>query len=79
MSQSNEESASFDRSIKATDAITTTGILPKLTPEQRQWIEGLPSVAKGMVERVLWQEGEADFLSRFGFYREQMEYVLTLL
>lgn len=79
MSQSSSIYANFDRSNKAADATTIAGILPRLTNEQQQWMNSLPEEARGMVERVLWQEGESYFLANWKPLKNQMEYVLTLL
>lgn len=54
-------------------------MLPKLTLEQRQWIEGLPEEAREMFEDELYQSGEEYVLQHWGWLHSQMEYVRTLL
>jgi hypothetical protein len=53
-------------------------ILPKLTPDQRQMINGLSSEETGWAEEILDEHGEAYFLENFKPIFNQLEYIRTL-
>ncbi len=53
-------------------------ILPKLTPEQRQIIDGLSNEERRWAEEILQEKGEEYFLANFKPIFNQLEYIRTL-
>ncbi len=60
------------------DATTVAAILPKLSQEQRLWIDGLAPIERQWLEDLLHREGEAYFFEVFHALARDLEYVRTL-
>ncbi len=70
--------ANYHEADAPADATTVAEILPKLRDDQRQWISDLSRDERQVIEEILQREGEAYFLSVYGFLVRDLEYVRTL-
>jgi len=50
-----------------------------MNPEQQQWLDQLDPEALGYVVKLVDREGVDYYLSHWGFLRDEMEYLQTLL
>jgi hypothetical protein len=62
---------------RASDATTIAGIMPKLSAEQRAWINSLEGATREMTEDILQQKGERYFLENYEYLKSQMERIQT--
>jgi hypothetical protein len=60
------------------DATTIAGILPKLRPDQRLWVDDLSPDERETLEDLLQTSGEAYFFEIYGSLVRDLEYVRTL-